>query len=116
MPGPGEDVPSRLARALGDKYQVHRLLGEGGFAQVYEVWDNDLQRRLAVKVLKPDIAWSAGMLERFRQECRSLARLTHPNILAIHCSRNLTHSAIPLGLSSPHNLAKNMPIRIVASA
>ena len=84
QPGGGSDVPSRLARALGDKYQVRRLLGEGGFAQVYEVWDTDLQRRLAVKVLKPDIAWSAGMLERFRQECRSIARLTHPNILAIH--------------------------------
>jgi serine/threonine protein kinase len=84
LPGPGDDVASRLTRALSEKYQVRRLLGEGGFAQVYEVWDTDLQRRLAVKVLKPDIAWSAGMLERFRQECRSLARLTHPNILAIH--------------------------------
>ncbi len=84
QPGPGEDVASRLTRALSDKYQVRRLLGEGGFAQVFEVWDADLQRRLAVKVLKPDIAWSSGMLERFRQECRSLARLTHPNILAIH--------------------------------
>jgi len=83
-PGPGAEVPSKLARALSDKYQVRRLLGEGGFAQVYEVWDADLQRRLAVKVLKPDIAWSSGMLDRFRQECRSIARLTHPNILAIH--------------------------------
>jgi hypothetical protein len=70
--------------ALGRKYDVKRLLGEGGFAQVFEVFDTDLQRRLAVKVLKPDIAWSAGMLERFRQECRSIARLSHPNILAIH--------------------------------
>ena len=78
------DVPGRLARALGPKFEVRRLLGEGGFAQVYEVFDADLQRRLAVKVLKPDIAWSAGMLERFRQECRSIARLSHPNILAIH--------------------------------
>jgi serine/threonine protein kinase len=80
----GSDVADRLSRALGDKYQVSRLIGEGGFAQVYEVWDTDLQRRLAVKVLKPDIAWSSGMLDRFRQECRLIARLTHPNILAIH--------------------------------
>jgi len=84
QPGGGSDVPSRLARALGEKYEVRRLLGEGGFAQVYEVWDTDLQRRLAVKVLKPDIAWSSGMLDRFRQECRSIARLNHANILAIH--------------------------------
>jgi serine/threonine protein kinase len=78
------DVQARLARALGTKYEVRRLLGEGGFAQVYEVFDRDLQRRLAVKVLKPDIAWSTGMLDRFQQECRSIARLSHPNILAIH--------------------------------
>jgi len=81
---PEVDVPGRLARALGPKFEVRRLLGEGGFAQVFEVFDTDLQRRLAVKVLKPDIAWSSGMLDRFRQECRSIARLSHPNILAIH--------------------------------
>ncbi len=81
---PQVDIPARLSRALGAKYEVRRMLGEGGFAQVYEVFDTDLQRRLAVKVLKPDIAWSAGMLDRFRQECRSIARLSHPNILAIH--------------------------------
>jgi serine/threonine-protein kinase len=84
IPEPVVDIQGRLARALGPKYEVRRLLGEGGFAQVYEVFDTDLQRRLAVKVLKPDIAWSSGMLERFRQECRSIARLSHPNILAIH--------------------------------
>ena len=60
------------------------MLGQGGFAEVYEVWDKDLQRRLAVKVLKPDIAWSSGMLERFKHEARAIARLNHSNILAIH--------------------------------
>lgn len=79
-----QDVPGRLARALGANYAVRRLLGEGGFAQVFEVWDTGLERRLAVKVLKPDIAWSSGMIERFKQETRSIARLNHTNILAIH--------------------------------
>jgi len=79
-----QDVPGRLARALGANYVVRRLLGEGGFAQVFEVWDTGLERRLAVKVLKPDIAWSSGMIERFKQETRSIARLNHTNILAIH--------------------------------
>jgi serine/threonine protein kinase len=80
------DVPvsSRLATALGPKYEVRRMLGQGGFAEVYEVWDQDLQRRLAVKVLKPDIAWSSGMLDRFKHEARAIARLNHPNILPIH--------------------------------
>ncbi len=79
-----QDVPGRLAKALGSNYVVRRLLGEGGFAQVFEVWDTNLERRLAVKVLKPDIAWSSGMIDRFKQETRSIARLNHSNILAIH--------------------------------
>lgn len=79
-----QDVPGRLTKALGSNYVVRRLLGEGGFAQVFEVWDTALERRLAVKVLKPDIAWSSGMIDRFKQETRSIARLNHSNILAIH--------------------------------
>src|SRR5437667_2669024 len=74
----------RLARALGPKYQVKRLVGRGGFAEVYELWDQDLDRRLACKVLHPEIAWTPGMLARFRQEAKALARLQDPAILAIH--------------------------------
>jgi protein kinase-like protein len=73
-----------LSRALGPKYEVRRLIGSGGFAEVYEVWDKDLERRLAVKVLRPDVAWTSGMLERFQRETRAAARLEHPNILPIH--------------------------------
>ena len=74
----------RLARALGSKYDVHRLVGRGGFAEVYELWDKDLDRRLACKVLHPEIAWTPGMVARFRQEAKALARLQHPSILPIH--------------------------------
>ena len=73
-----------LSRALGPKYEVRRLIGSGGFAEVYEVWDKDLERRLAVKVLRPDVAWTSGMIERFQRETRAAARLEHPNILPIH--------------------------------
>ncbi|HUR94932.1 MAG TPA: serine/threonine-protein kinase [Gemmatimonadales bacterium] len=74
----------RLARALGRQYRVVRLLGRGGFAEVYEVRDEDLQRRLAVKVLRADIPWSSATLARFKQEARAIARLSHPNTLPIH--------------------------------
>ena len=80
---PSDTLP-RLAPALGPKYEVRRLVGRGGFAEVYEVWDQALERRLAIKVLRPDIAWTAGTLERFKQETRAVAQLAHPNILAIH--------------------------------
>src|SRR5712692_888651 len=78
------DTLASLARALGSKYEVRRVVGSGGFAEVYEVWDKDLERRLAVKVLRPDVAWTAGMIERFQRETRAAARLEHPNILPIH--------------------------------
>ena len=75
---------ARLARALGSQYQVIRLIGRGGFADVYEVTDSDLQRRLAVKVLRGDLPWGPGTLSRFKQEARAIARLNHPNTVPIH--------------------------------
>src|SRR5438034_5500766 len=78
------DTLASLAKALGPKYEVRRVVGSGGFAEVYEVWDKDLERRLAVKVLRPDVAWTSGMIERCQRETRAAARLEHPNILPIH--------------------------------
>jgi hypothetical protein len=83
-PAAVEATAERLARALGPKYQVKGLVGRGGFAEVYELWDIDLDRSLACKVLHPEIAWTPGMIARFRQEAKALARLQHPAILAIH--------------------------------
>ncbi|PYO92783.1 MAG: hypothetical protein DMD62_12165 [Gemmatimonadetes bacterium] len=79
-----EGTLPKLQRALGSKYEVRRVVGSGGFADVYEVWDKDLERRLAVKVLRPDVAWTAGTVERFQRETRAAAKLEHPNILPIH--------------------------------
>lgn len=75
---------TRLARALGDQYRVMRLVGRGGFAEVFEVTDLDLQRRLAVKVLRADLPWGPGTLSRFKQEARAIAKLSHPNTVPIH--------------------------------
>src|SRR3989442_1973325 len=78
------DTLASLAKALGAKGEVKRLVGWGGFAEVYEVWDKGLERRRSVKVLRPDVAWTAGMIERFQRETGAAARLEHPNILPIH--------------------------------
>ena len=85
-PRPGGDTRDldRLALALGRPFRVVRLIGRGGFAEVFEVVDTDLQRRLAVKVLRSDLPWSAATITRFKHEARAIARLNHPNTVPIH--------------------------------
>jgi protein kinase-like protein len=109
------DTLSKLSRALGAKYEVRRLVGSGGFAEVYEVWDKELERRLAVKVLRPDVAWTSGMIERFQRETRAAARLEHPNILPIHFvgeGEGLVYYAMPFvdGLSLGELLKRSGPL------
>jgi hypothetical protein len=99
VPSPPQvDTGAALGAALGAGYEVRRVVGRGGFADVYEVWDRGLSRRLAVKVLRPDVAWTEGMLVRFKEECRILASLSHPNILPIHFvgeGQGLTYYVMP---------------------
>jgi formylglycine-generating enzyme required for sulfatase activity/predicted Ser/Thr protein kinase len=73
-----------LQTALGQQYVVEERLGSGGFAVVFLVLDQSLGRRLAVKVLAPDMALSRSGLERFHREAASIARLSHPNIVPLH--------------------------------
>ena len=78
------DIVRRLRLALGPQFEVIRLVGRGGFAEVYEVQDTELRRRLAVKVLRTDIDWSPDMATRFKQEARAIAQLSHPHTVPIH--------------------------------
>jgi serine/threonine protein kinase/beta-lactam-binding protein with PASTA domain len=69
---------------LGDRYDVGQVIGRGGMAEVYEGTDRRLNRRVAIKVLRPDLARDPMFLERFRREAQSAAGLSHPNIVAIY--------------------------------
>lgn len=84
---PPEEVAglAALQQAVGDKYRVTRLLGKGGMALVYEAEDPRHQRRVAIKVLRPDLSAATGA-ERFLREIETAAKLNHPNILAIYDS------------------------------
>lgn len=90
-PTPGTFQPEDLGlvglleHVLGGQYCVIRRLARGGFADVFEVRDLELDRQLAVKVLREDLAPTQGMVARFKQEARALARLNnHPNTIPIH--------------------------------
>jgi eukaryotic-like serine/threonine-protein kinase len=72
----------RLAAALSDRYRIERELGTGGMATVYLAEDLKHKRRVAVKVLKPELAAVLGA-ERFVQEITTTAALQHPHILPL---------------------------------
>jgi len=71
-------------KILNDRYQLEELLGRGGMAVVYRARDLMLERVVAVKVLRKPYASDPDFRERFRQEARSAANLSHPNIVTVH--------------------------------
>jgi len=75
----------RLKTALGDSYAIERELGEGGMATVYLAEDLKHRRKVAVKVLKPELAAAVGH-ERFLREITTTANLRHPHILPLYDS------------------------------
>ena len=79
------DAVSRLSAALEGRYAIERELGEGGMATVYLADDLKHERKVALKVLKPELAAVVGG-ERFLAEIKTTAKLQHPHILPLHDS------------------------------
>lgn len=77
-------VPVILPRLLEGRYRLERRLGRGGMGTVYSASDTELERRVAVKVIREDLVGSAEAAERFRQEARVAASFAHPNVVTIH--------------------------------
>lgn len=77
-----EGHTDRLEAALDGKYRIERKLGEGGMASVYLAEDIKHKRKVALKILKPELAAVIGA-ERFLSEIRTTANLQHPHILAL---------------------------------
>lgn len=66
------------------RYQVTRVLGQGGMGVVYAAHDDRLDRPVAIKVVRPDALADEGARERFRREARAAARVSHPNICSLY--------------------------------
>ena len=75
--------PAELAIQL-PQFEILEILGRGGMGAVYKARQPTLDRLVAVKILPPHVAAAPGFAERFQREARALARLNHPNIIAIH--------------------------------
>jgi serine/threonine-protein kinase len=86
QPAEGNDRPlaQRLAEALGADYTIEGEIGRGGMGVVYRARDERLHRRVAIKVLPPELAFQKDIKERFTREAQTSARLSHPHIVPIH--------------------------------
>ena len=73
-----------------DRYECEYLLGVGGVGEVWRVYDPQLRRRLALKVLRPHLTQDAVMIARFLEEARLTAQLQHPGVVAVHSTGVLT--------------------------
>lgn len=69
---------------INDRYEIQRLIGEGGMANVYLAKDTILDRKVAVKVLRGDLAGDEKFVRRFQREALSASSLSHPNIVEIY--------------------------------
>jgi eukaryotic-like serine/threonine-protein kinase len=81
-PTPAPDAADAVV--LAGRYRLERRIGQGGMAEVWVATDAQLDRKVAVKWLKPTLATDSVVAERFRREAIAVARLNHPNIVAVH--------------------------------
>src|SRR6266508_2872125 len=80
----GGDTGRMASSVLSGRYEVGRVLGRGGMAEVREARDLLLRRRVAVKILHPSLAGDPAFIERFRREATAVAALNHPFLVGIY--------------------------------
>jgi eukaryotic-like serine/threonine-protein kinase len=73
-----------LGRLIGGRYRLIAPLGEGGMATLWRAVDEQLDREVAVKLLRPQFGADPGFTARFKQEARSAGQLSHPNIVSVY--------------------------------
>jgi serine/threonine-protein kinase len=88
MTHPTIDLFAALQTALGPHYRLERELGRGGMGVVFLATDTTLDRSVAVKVVHPELAAHQSIARRFLSEARTIARLRHPNVVAVHAAGN----------------------------
>ncbi len=79
-----------LQAALGSQYRLEREIGAGGMGVVFLATDTTLDRPVAVKVVHPELAVHSAISQRFLSEARMIAKLRHPNIVAVHAAGEAT--------------------------
>ncbi|MEJ2110414.1 MAG: serine/threonine-protein kinase, partial [Acidobacteriota bacterium] len=82
---PGGKAPIfEIGSTIAGRYEVLALLGAGGMGAVYKMHDRELDRTVALKVIRPELAYSTGMSQRFKQEIILARDVTHRNIVRMY--------------------------------
>jgi tetratricopeptide (TPR) repeat protein len=73
-----------LGSRIAGRYELRALLGAGGMGQVYEAWDRELERAIALKVLRPELSGAATLTERLVRESRLMAKVAHASVITVY--------------------------------
>jgi eukaryotic-like serine/threonine-protein kinase len=76
--------PVIVPRLLAGRYRLERRLGQGGMGTVYAAVDTELERRVAVKLVREEVVGTSVAADRFRREARVAAGFSHPNVVVVH--------------------------------
>src|SRR4029077_14017243 len=69
---------------IGGRYEILQLLGEGGMGAVYKALDRTVERTVALKLIRPEMASNPAILARFKQELLTAHQVTHKNVVRIY--------------------------------
>jgi eukaryotic-like serine/threonine-protein kinase len=81
--GPNSDAVFRVGEVILERYEVRSLIGRGGMGEVFEVFDHELQERIALKTIRPELSADASVVSRFKQELRLARRVVHRNVCRV---------------------------------
>ncbi|MFI5288220.1 MAG: protein kinase [Polyangia bacterium] len=107
-----------VGKVLADRYRVVRLLGEGGMGQVFEAQHVNINKRFAIKLLRPEIVSNPEAVARFRQEAWSASSIGHENIVEIDDFATLPNGSVYLamellaGISLAERMKEPPPISV----
>src|SRR6185437_11747763 len=85
--GPGSSFGGALlapGAILSNRYEILQILGEGGMGAVYKARDIELEREVALKVIRPELATNQSIIDRFKQELLLATQVTHKNVIRIY--------------------------------
>ena len=113
-------TPAESLRSFGDRYRLLKLVGEGSSARVYVAEDLTLHRRVALKILKVEIADDTSFRDRFAAEMRATSLLNHPRVLPVYdwgldpqpysVTEYLTGGSLAMLLAAGHRLTPSQAL------